>query len=211
MAKYPIYLELVGKPTVVIGAGAVAARKVRSLCDAGAKVAVIAKAVKDDFVQYCKGLDYELITESYSKDCLKGAVIAIASTNDEGLNREIYNDCRSLGVLCNVVDVPELCDFYVPATVKRGDLQIAISTDGHCPAYAAFLRRKLENIFTEDHGRFLAELDLIRTDVIEKLQSEDRRPVLEELVNDESFDCFIKQGDEKWRQMAFQLIDRNIK
>jgi len=211
MAKYPIYLELAERAAVVIGAGSVAARKVKSLCDAGAKVTVIAKAAKDDFLQYCKDLDYQLITESYSKDHLKGAVIAIASTNDSELNREIFDDCHNLGVLCNVVDVPELCDFYVPATVKRGDLQIAISTDGHCPAYAAFLRKKLENIFTEDHGRFVAELDLIRTSVIKKLRPEDRKQVLEELVDDKSFDHFIKQGTEKWRQMASELIDDHIK
>jgi len=210
MAKYPVYLELAGRLAVVIGSGAVAARKVRSLRDAGAKVVVITKAVKDDFLQYCNNLDYQLITGSYSKDHLKGAVIAIASTNDSELNREIYNDCRSLGVLCNVVDVPELCDFYVPATVKRGDLQIAISTDGHCPAYAAFLRKKLETIFTEDHGRFVSELDLIRTNVIEKLRPEDRKSVLEELVNDKSFDYFIQQGSEKWRQMTSELIDDHI-
>ena len=211
MAKYPIYLELAGRVAVVIGAGEVAARKVKSLCDAGAKVTVIAKAVKDDFLGYCKDLKFQLITEDYSKGFLESAVIVIASTNDEELNREIYNDCRNLGVLCNVVDVPELCDFYVPATVKRGDLQIAIGTDGRCPAYAAHLRKKLENIFTEDHGRFLAELELIRAEVIGKLQPENRRPVLEELVNDESFDYFLKQGPEKWRQMASEVIDRHIK
>lgn len=211
MAKYPIYLELAERPAVVIGAGAVAARKVKSLCDAGAKVTVIAKAVKDDFLGYCKELKFQLITEDYSKGFLENAVIVIASTNDEELNREIYNDCRSLGVLCNVVDVPELCDFYVPATFNRGNLQMAIGTDGCCPAYSAYLRKKLEKMFTEDHGRFLSELEQIRAKVIEKLQPESRRPVLEELSNDESFDYFLRHGPEKWRQMASEVIGRNIK
>ena len=87
-------------------------------------------------------------------------MLAIAATSDRQLNRRIYKDCQELEILCNVVDAPELCDFIVPAVVKRGDLQIAIGTEGNCPAYAGHLRKKLEQSFTDKHGEFLAELAL---------------------------------------------------
>ncbi len=211
MAKYPLYLELGGKQAIVIGAGTIGARKVRSLCDAGADVTVITREVQGDFQEYCKGLNFQLRIEGYSKQHLEGAVIAIASTNNTKLNQEIYDDCHALGVLCNVVDVPDLCDFYVPALVTRGSLQIAIGTDGQSPAYAGYIRRKLEEMFTADHGRFVDELGSIRKTVIEKLQPEDRKPVLSELVKDESFYIFIQQGAEAWRQMADEVISRYVR
>ena len=211
MAKYPLYLELGGKQAIVIGAGTVGARKVRSLCDAGANVTVITKEVQGDFQEYCAGLDYQLRIERYSKQHLEGMVIAIASTNNIKLNQEIYDDCHALGVLCNIVDVPDLCDFYVPALVTRGSLQIAIGTDGQSPAYAGYVRRKLEEMFTADHGRFVDELGVVRKKVIEKLRPQDRKPALQELANDGSFDIFIRKGKEAWRQMADETISRYVR
>lgn len=211
MAKYPIYLELGGKQAVVVGAGSVGARKVRSLCDAGANVTVITKEVQSDFHEYCDGLNFQLCIEDYAKKHLEGATIVIASTNDASLNRQIYGDCNGLGVLCNVVDVPDLCDFYVPALVTRGSLQIAIGTDGQSPAYAGYLRRKFETMFTEDHGRFVDELGSIRKIAIDKLQPEDRKSALTELVTDESFDVFLDKGVDEWRNMAREVINRYLK
>lgn len=211
MAKYPLYLELGGKKALSIGAGTIGARKVKSLCDAGADVTVITKEVQGDFEEYCKGLSFDLRIEEYSKQHLEGVTIVIASTNNTKLNREIYDDCNERGILCNVVDVPDLCDFYVPALVTRGSLQIAIGTDGQSPAYAGHVRRKLETMFTEDHGRFVDALGSIRKVVIEKLQAEDRKPALQELVKDESFDIFINQGKDAWRQMAEDIISRYVR
>ncbi len=211
MAKYPLYLELGGKKALAIGAGTIGARKVRSLCDVGADVTVITKEVQGDFEEYCKDLNFQLRIEAYSKQHLEGTTIVIASTNNTELNRQIYDDCHELGILCNVVDVPDLCDFYVPALVTRGSLQIAIGTDGQSPAYAGYIRRKLEEMFTVDHGRFVDELGSIRETVIEKLQPEDRKPALQELVKDESFDIFVSKGKDAWRQMADEVISRYVR
>ena len=211
MAKYPLYLELGGKKALAIGAGTIGARKVKSLCDVGADVTVVTREVQGDFQEYCKDLNFHLRIEEYSKQHLEGTTIVIASTNNTDLNRQIYNDCHERGILCNVVDAPDLCDFYVPALVTRGSLQIAIGTDGQSPAYAGYVRRKLESIFTEDHGRFVDELGSIRKTVIEKLAPEDRKPALQELVKDESFDIFIQQGKNAWYQMANEVISRYIR
>ena len=208
MAKYPIFLELGSRRTVVIGGGTVAVRKVQALLNAGARVVVIAERIDDMMTALCSGTDAELIKSKYSKNYLAGALLAIAATNNHPLNKQIYKDCQELEVLCNVVDVPELCDFFVPAVVKRGDLQIAIGTEGQCPAYAGHTRKKLEAIFTEQHGQFLAELENIRKKVIQNVPDPaDRKTVLGQLADDESFEYFVDNGSDQWHVFANEMID----
>ena len=212
MAKYPIYLELSGRRVVVIGAGAVAARKAQSLLDAGARLVIVAEHINDMLTALCQGTNAKLIESKYSKDYLAGAVFAIAATNNSQLNKQIYKDCQELEILCNVVDEPELCDFFVPAVVKRGDLQIAIGTEGNCPAYAGHLRKKLEQTFTEKHGEFLAELEAFRKYIIEQVRNPtDRKTLLGQLVDDKSFGYFVENGPAKWRLFADKLISTESK
>lgn len=207
MAKYPIYLELADRRVVVIGAGSVALRKAESLLAAGARLVVVADKI--DQTPTIRSIDSkaELIKSRYSKEYLKGAVLVIAATNKPQLNRQIYKDCQELEILCNVVDQSGLCDFFVPAVVKRGDLQIAIGTEGNCPAYAGHLRKKLEEIFTEQHGQFLAELETLRKQIIKDIpEGTDRKALLGQLVNDESFEYFIENGPSAWRDRADEII-----
>ncbi len=207
MAKYPIFLDLTDRRTVVIGAGNVAIRKAQSLRDAGARVVIIADKAGDTAVAFCADNDIELVTSSYTKSYLSAASLVIAATNDSELNSRIYKDCQEQEILCNVVDQPHLCDFYVPALVQRGSLQIAIGTDGACPAYAGHLRRKLQEQFTEDHSRFMVELEAVRKKVIENLSElADRKSLLGKLVDDQSFDYFIKNGSAAWHDRADKLI-----
>jgi precorrin-2 dehydrogenase/sirohydrochlorin ferrochelatase len=207
MAKYPIFLELGSRRVVVIGGGAVAVRKVQALLTAGARVVVVAEHIDDMLTALCQGTDAELIKSKYSKSYLAGALLAIAATNNNELNKQIYKDCQELEVLCNVVDVPELCDFFVPAVVKRGNLQIAIGTEGQCPAYAGHTRKKLEAIFTEQHGEFLAELEKLRKNIIQNVTDPaDRKTVLGQLADDESFEYFVENGTDQWHTFADELI-----
>ena len=138
---------------------------------------------------------------------LAGAVLAIAATNNRQLNKQIYKDCQELEILCNVVDDPELCDFFVPAVVKRGDLQIAIGTEGYCPAYAGHLRKKLEGTFSNEHGQFLAELEALRKRIIKEIPDPtDRKALLGKLVDDKSFEYFIENGTTEWHAFVDRLI-----
>jgi len=212
MAKYPIYLELGGQRVVVIGAGNVAIRKVQSLLEVGARVVVVADRIDDMMTAMCKDTDTELITSKYSKSYLPGAVMVIASTSDTDTNARIYKDCQELEILCNVVDDPPHCDFYVPALVKRGELQIAIGTNSNCPAYAGHIRRKLEDIFTETHGEFLVELEKMRNYIFEHVpELPDRKSLLGKLVKDESFDYFSQNGSESWNHRAVKIVDDFLK
>lgn len=207
MAKYPIFVELAGRRVVVVGAGVVAIRKAQSLLDAGARLIVVADTIDDILTNICRGTDAKLIKSKYSKEYITGAVLVIAATNKSELNNRIYKDCQKLEILCNVVDHPELCDFFVPAVVKRGHLQIAIGTEGNCPAYAGHLRKKLEKIFGDKHGEFLAELEILRERIIKELPDpSNRKALLGQLVDDNSFDYFIKNGSTAWRDRAEKII-----
>ena len=211
MAKFPIYLELSNRRAVVIGAGSVAARKVQALHDAGARVTVIAEHVKPTLEPAFHLPDVELVLAAYHKNYLAGATLAVAATNDPVLNAKVFHDCQELEVLCNVVDQPKLCDFYMPAVVKRGQLQIAIGTDGHCPAYSGHLRRKLEEIFTEEHGRFLEQLEKIRNRIIDEItDANQRKAILGRLVSDESFEVFIQEGPGGWSEYAREIITQDV-
>ena len=208
MAKYPIFLEIAGRRVVIVGGGAVAVRKAKTLLDAGARLVVIGDHIDQTLTSLCIGTNAELIKAKYSKEYLTGASLVIAATNDHILNERVYKDCQELEILCNVVDEPQLCDFFVPAVVKRGDLQIAVSTEGYCPAYAGHLRKKLEELFTEQHGQFLAELEKQRIRIIEQVDDPAlRKVILGKLVDDDSFKLFNEQGAEKWQTFADDTIN----
>lgn len=207
MAKYPIFLELSGRRVVLIGGGAVAIRKAQVLLDAGARLVVVAEQTSDALTALCTQHKAELIRSKYSKQYIAEAILVVAATNNTKVNERVYRDCQELEVLCNVVDDPRLCDFFVPAVVKRGDLQIAIGTDGYCPAYAGHLRKKLEAVFMEDHGRFLSELESVRKQIIERVANPaERKSLLGKLVDDKSFEYFKTNGSNAWRERAERII-----
>lgn len=206
MVKYPIFLKLNGRRVIIIGGGVVAARKVQALAESDASLTVVAEHINDDLIELCQSTQTKVIKSSYSKNYLSGALLAIAATDDNELNKQIYKDCQELGILCNVVDVPQLCDFFVPAVVKCGDLQIAVSTNGNCPAYARHIREKLETLFTNKHGEFLIELEKVRKQIISQVSPSKRKGLLTELVDDKSFECFVDKGCKAWRAYAAELI-----
>lgn len=207
MAKYPIYLEMSGRRAVIIGGGAVAVRKAESLIEAGARVTLVAEHFTTGTEEAMAQLNAATILSRYHKDFLVAATLVIAATDNSELNRRIYEDCQELEILCNVVDHPQLCDFFVPAVVKRGNLQIAISTEGQCPAYSGHLRQKLEELFTETHGRFVDELAKVRSRILEAVPDGDRRKaLLGQLASDESFEYFTAHGPEQWRHHADNQI-----
>jgi precorrin-2 dehydrogenase/sirohydrochlorin ferrochelatase len=206
MAKYPIFLELGGRRVVLVGGGTVAVRKAEAFVEAGARLVVVALKPTDAMIALCTQHGAELIRARYSKQYIAAAVLVVAATDDRKVNEQVYQDCQELEILCNVVDDPEHCDFFVPAVVRRGDLQIAIGTEGYAPAYAGHLRKKLEGIFTEDHGRFLAELEKVRKEIIEEVPAADRKALLGRLVDDESFEYFRTNGPAAWRERARAMV-----
>ncbi|MDD5011635.1 MAG: bifunctional precorrin-2 dehydrogenase/sirohydrochlorin ferrochelatase [Phycisphaerae bacterium] len=208
--KYPIFLNLKLQRAVVIGAGSVGTRKVLSLLETQARIVVVAERIDETLRAKCKNADVEFVEAKYSKEYLVGATIAFAATNDRKTNEQIYKDCQQLEILCNSPDNPDVCDFLLPAVVKRGDLQIAIGTEGNCPAYAGHLRQKFEEIITEDHGRFLTELEQLRREVFSRISNADKRKtVLGILAGDEAFGVFKKNGPKALGDWAEKIISES--
>jgi len=137
---YPIFLNLRDRPVVVIGAGRVALRKAKGLVDAGALVTVVAPRWEPDF----ETLPLHLIRRRFRTSDLTAAVLVFAATDDRSTNHKISVLARKRGIWANIADAPDECDFIVPARIRRGNVQIAISTGGKSPRLAAEMRKKLE-------------------------------------------------------------------
>lgn len=212
MAKYPVFLELKGRRAVVIGGGLVAMRKAEGLVAAGARVVVVARQTCGAMTRLCEEQpSVELIRDRYTKQYICQAALVIAATNDPQLNQQIYKDCQQLEILCNVVDRPEICDFFVPAVIRRGDLVVAIGTEGFCPAYASHLRKKLEEVITPAHGQFLTELEAIRRRLQKQVFDQGlRKALLGQMVSDRSFRVFVEKGPTRWRRYAASLIQQAL-
>jgi precorrin-2 dehydrogenase/sirohydrochlorin ferrochelatase len=207
MSKYPIFIELKDKRVVIIGGGQIACRKAEALLETRCQLVVVTKAVCTPLEALCAQSKAELILGPYGPDYLRGAVLVVAATNHQALNEQIYRDCQTREILCNVVDQPELCDFYVPAVVRQGLLQIAVSTSGASPAFASHVRQTLEGLYTEKHGEFLDLLLWAREQTLAHLtDANQKKTVSGWLAADSSFDLFVTKGKDAWQTMALQKI-----
>lgn len=161
MRLYPLYLKIEGRRCVVVGGGAVARRKVASLLECGAEVIVVSPVLCVELEERAERGDIVVLRRVFESGDLTGAVLAIAATDDEPVNKAVLAAGRAAGVWVNVVDVPDLCDFYVPASIRRGPVEIAIGTSGECPALAKRLRIELEKAVGpeyEPYARLCARL-----------------------------------------------------
>jgi precorrin-2 dehydrogenase/sirohydrochlorin ferrochelatase len=150
-----VFLDLRDKPCVVVGGGKVAERKALSLLRAGARLKVISPRLTARLEREKARGAFRHVKRSYRKGDLRGAFLAIAATDDMEENSGI---AKEKGLLLNVVDRPELCNFIVPSTVKRGPLTIAVSTSGASPAMARAIRKDLESLYGREFGPYLEGL-----------------------------------------------------
>ena len=183
MPLFPIFLKLTGRPCVVIGAGHLAESKIASLRAADAAITVIAPKASPVIAEHAAAGELALHQRPYQQGDLAGAFLVVAATNVPAVNRAVFAEATASGVLCNAVDDPPFCDFYFPSIVRRGDLQVAISTAGNSPALAQQLRKELNEQLPLDLGDWLADLGNLRREVVatEPL-NESRRLLLHELA-----------------------------
>jgi precorrin-2 dehydrogenase / sirohydrochlorin ferrochelatase len=183
LSLFPIFLKLTARPCVVIGAGHLAESKIESLRAADAAITVIAPTASERIANLAASGDLTWHQREYTNGDLTGSFLVIAATNVPAVNRAVFNEATEKGVLCNAVDDPPFCDFYFPSIVRRGDLQIAISTAGASPALAQQLRKELNAQLPLDLGDWLADLGQLRREVVavEPL-NESRRLLLHELA-----------------------------
>ncbi len=162
MFGYPLFLDLKGRTCLVFGGGEVAFRKIQALLKRGAKVKCVSKEFSAPLKKLARGPRLELRQARNGSVNLTGAELVIAATSDRNFNARVARACRKKKIWINVVDDPELCDFYVPAVVERGPLQVAISTGGASPLFAKRLREELEKVIPASTGDLLTKLGATR-------------------------------------------------
>jgi precorrin-2 dehydrogenase/sirohydrochlorin ferrochelatase len=178
MSLFPIFLKLTNRPCIVIGAGHLAESKIESLQAANARVTVISPAASDRIVAMADAGEITWQQREYTTGDLAGHFLVVAATNVPAVNRAVFAEAESTGVLINAVDDPPFCDFYFPSVVRRGDLQIAISTAGHSPALAQRLRKEINALLPLNTGDWLAELGNLRREVLQLEPLNDARKEL---------------------------------
>jgi precorrin-2 dehydrogenase len=181
---FPLFLKLAGRRCLVVGAGSIAETKIRSLLESGADVQVVAPEAKPAVREWAHVGKLRWEERPFAAADLDGVFLVIAATALSNLNAIVFHEARKRNVLCNAVDDPENCDFYYPAVVRRGDLQIAISTAGHSPALAQHLRKQLEAQFVPEYAAWIEELGQARQELFGRdMDPEERRRLLHELAS----------------------------
>jgi precorrin-2 dehydrogenase/sirohydrochlorin ferrochelatase len=190
-----MFLKLAGRRCLVVGAGKVGEPKIGGLIDIGAHVRVVAEEATPIVREWARNGRIELQVRRFSENDLDGFFLAVVATSSRSLNESIYRAAQSRGVLCNVVDVPELCDFFYPAVVRRGDLQIAISTNGQSPSLAQRLRQQLEKQFGPGYAAWVAELGETRRQVLaSNLDSSRKSELLHSLASREAVEAALAEA-----------------
>lgn len=189
---FPMFLKLAGRQCLVVGAGKVGEPKIGVLLDTGAHIRVVTRDATDLVREWARAGKIDLELRAFTPDDLDGAFLAVVATSSRTLNEFVYREAQRHGVLCNVVDVPEYCDFFYPAVVKRGDLQIAISTSGQSPSLAQKLRQQLEKQFGPGYAMWVAELGETRRLILASdLDPERQRELLHSLASREAFEAAL--------------------
>ncbi len=164
---FPIFLKLTARPCLVIGAGSIAEGKIVAMVEAEADVTVVATRANTLVRQMAEDGAIRLHLRPYVPADMEGMFLAVAGTDVPEVNRTVFADAQDHGVLVNAVDDPPYCDYYFPSVVRRGDLQVAISTAGESPALAQQLRKDLNEQLPLDLGPWLMELGRLRREVLQ--------------------------------------------
>lgn len=189
-----MFLKLKGRACLVVGAGTIAESKIASLLEADAKVRVVAPEATPHVRSWAQSNKIEWHPRLFQPDDLAGMFLVVAATSSTEIHEQIFREAARRAVLCNIVDVPNLCDFYYPSVVQRGALQIAISTAGQSPGLAQRLRKQLEEQFGPEYEDWIEHLGAVREKLFsEKMDSEQRKRLLHDLASKEAFEDFLRK------------------
>jgi precorrin-2 dehydrogenase len=162
MTLFPAFLKLENRLVIVIGGGSIATQKIPSLLQAGARARVISPELHPHLAEYVRRREIDWHPKPFSPDDLEGAFLVIAATSIRELNASVFAEAERRNILCNSVDDIDHCHFYYGSVLQRGDLQIAISTNGKSPALAQRLRLELEQQFGPEYAAWLEWLGAAR-------------------------------------------------
>ncbi|MHB8232845.1 MAG: precorrin-2 dehydrogenase/sirohydrochlorin ferrochelatase family protein [bacterium] len=193
MKYYPINLNIYGKKVLVIGGGAVAARKVERLVERGADITVISPEISPEIAGFAKKYKVKWIDRAYKTGDEKGAfaVFCAISPGKKSIKIEegLFKRCVKKNILINVADKPEFCTFTLPALVSRGEFDIAIFTSGLSPRLARKIREDLEKVYGEEYNTYVKILGFIRKEIkLKKYPQSKNQKLFDELINSDLFE-----------------------
>jgi precorrin-2 dehydrogenase/sirohydrochlorin ferrochelatase len=204
---YPIFLNVEGKPCLVVGGGEVAGRKVALLMDSGALVTVVSPETTGEIRTLVDEGKVKHIKENFQEEYLEGFSLVIGSTDDPRVNNRVSEGARKRGVWVNIVDSPAESDFFVPSLVRRGDLTIAISTGGSSPAAAKKVRKELEAQLGQEYALLLDFLGKLRVDAFASIEKEKERASLYTQLVDSDILSLLEKGETgKAREEAEKIL-----
>ena len=191
---YPVNLILDNKACVVIGGGDVACRKIKGLIAAKAKVTVVSPELNEELLKMQNDGQFTWLKRVYKNGDIKGYALAICATDDERINKAAAAEANREKVLINVVDRLRLCDFAMPAVIRRGDLLITSSTNGKSPAMAREIRRELEKILDVGYAPFIEILALLREEAMQAIPTFRQREVFWRDILNEDVLMLVRNG-----------------
>lgn len=195
MSLFPMFVKLGGRLIVVVGGGGVAEAKIGALLSAGPRIRVVAPSITQRIAEWARFGNVEWAAKQFATRDLDDAFMVVAATSAAGVNEAVFRAAEQRGILCNAVDDIEHCHFYFGAVVQRGDLQIAISTNGNSPALAQRLRKELEAQFGPEYEAWLERLGAARDAVrAGDGDSESKRALLHEMASRSMFERFVLES-----------------
>jgi len=211
MKLYPLFTDLTDKAVLVVGGGLVAQHKIAALLDARARVTVIAPQITLVLQSWSDENRLILHRRPYQPADLTGVWLVIAATDDPGVNRQIKGDCDTGRIFCNVVDVPALCSFQVPAVIARGDLQFAISTGGACPFLAKYLKDYYDRLLPEQLDQLVATLEKLRRHWQTQYPDDAaaRQAALNAFLACGAIEAFLQENYSEFQRLITPFLDSN--
>lgn len=190
MSLFPVFVKLEGRPVLLVGAGPVGEAKVAGLLASGAAVTVVAPRATASITKWAAEGKLRWRAREFQPADLDGMALVVAAVPADVADR-LFTEARARGILCNSVDDPDHCDFYYGAVVNRGDLQIAISTNGQSPALAQRLRQELEHQFGPEYEQWIARLGEARLEMFAiEMDPDVRRERLHQIASAKAFQEF---------------------
>jgi precorrin-2 dehydrogenase/sirohydrochlorin ferrochelatase len=208
---YPLFLDITDRRCIVVGGGDVAERKVGRLLDFGASVVVVGKTLTPGLATMKKEGRINHIDTDYEKAFIDGALLVIGATDRDDVNAKISRDGKEKGILVNIVDDPDKCDFVLPSLLKQGDLLIAISTGGKSPALAKKLREEMEQLFGTEYQTLLEVMGQLREKLVVKGRSSDEnRRLFESVVHSDILKHIRDESWDKVKKIIYDITGENI-
>ena len=201
---FPISLNIKGKLCAVAGGGKVAERKVLSLLDACAVVRIISPQLTELLSERAADGSVEWRNRGYQRGDLDGALLVFAATDNRAVQEAVVREAQEKGLPVNVADAPELCDFQVPALVRRENLHIAVSTNGASPALAAKIRQDLDEQYGEEYALLLRLMSRLRERICRSFSSDwiERKRIFQNILHEDIIDWI---REEQWERLAQHL------